>query len=221
MILYQHAVEQDGDIRRSLQRSIAVESRRCPHDVVGLPLAGLAIRIGQRDGLLVDAAGLAVHVGLVVVGIENLQLISVVARSGGGEEHAAIPARLTVAGDVRRNFPLEVKLVVLEGPLGFDVSGTLLLVDGQYAVGDGPFGGRLVAVRDPLVEVLAVKKHNRVGRRRRVVRARRDNLGHGLPHFCIFRSPGRFLLSRGLRLRGHLRDQGNGRDREDRGGEDS
>ena len=72
--------------------------------------------------LLVDAAGLAVDVGLVVVRIENLQLVAGVAGPGGGQEHAAVAARLAGAGDVLGNLPLDVQLVVLEAPLRLDVA---------------------------------------------------------------------------------------------------
>ena len=97
--------------------------------------------------LLVDAARLAVHVGLVVVRIEDLQLVAGVAGSGRGEEHAAVAARLAGAGDVRRNPPLEVQLVVREAALRLDVAGRL--VDGQDAVGDRPLGRRLVLASTP------------------------------------------------------------------------
>ena len=102
-----------------------VEGWRGPDDVVGLPFAGFAGGIGERDALLVDAAGLAVDVGLVVVGVEDLQFVAGVAGAGGGEEDAAVAAGLIGAGDVLGDSPLDVELVVLEGALGFDVAGRL------------------------------------------------------------------------------------------------
>ena len=57
--------------------------------------------------LLVDAAGLAVYVGFVVVVVEDLQLVSVVAGPSRGEKNAAVAASLTTAGDVLGNFPLD------------------------------------------------------------------------------------------------------------------
>src|SRR6185312_12111745 len=101
VILHQHAIEEDRNIRWCFQRAVAVECGGHPGHVVGLPFARFAIRVRQRNGLLVDTAGLAVDVGLVVVRIENLQLIAVVAGSSGGEKHAAVAARLAASGDVR------------------------------------------------------------------------------------------------------------------------
>src|SRR5689334_813781 len=76
VILDQHSIQQHGDISGTLQRSVGVESGSGPYDIVGLPIAGLAHRVGQRNGLLVNTAGHAVDIGLVVVGVENLQLVS-------------------------------------------------------------------------------------------------------------------------------------------------
>src|SRR6185312_16626386 len=118
-----------------------------------------AIRVRQRNGLLVYTAGLAVDVGLVVVRIENLQLIPVVAGSSGGEKHATVAARLTASGDVRGDFPFNVKLVVFKAFLGFDVSS--VLVHGHDAVVDFPFSRRLVLYRYPLIQILAIEQDDR------------------------------------------------------------
>src|ERR1700733_4088418 len=75
VILYQHTVEEDRDIGRSLQRAVCVKSWSGPYYVVGLPLSGLPVRVRQGNALLVDTAGLTVHIRFVIVGIENLQLI--------------------------------------------------------------------------------------------------------------------------------------------------
>ena len=45
---------------------------------------GLAHRVCQRNALLVNAAGHAVDVGLVVVGVEHLELVSGITRAGRG-----------------------------------------------------------------------------------------------------------------------------------------
>ena len=45
VILHQHAIEEDSDIRWSYQRAIGIEDRSSPYYVVGLPFSGLAIRI--------------------------------------------------------------------------------------------------------------------------------------------------------------------------------
>jgi hypothetical protein len=115
-----------------------------------------------------------------------LQLIAVVARTGGSQEHTAISARLTGAGNVCRDFPLDVKLIVLEVLLGFDVS--RLLVHREDAVRDGPFSRRLVVLGgDPLIEVLAVEQDDRVRRRRAAFVAGRHFRRNGLPDFGVFR----------------------------------
>ena len=80
VILHQDAVKQDCDVCGSFQRAVCVECWRSPHHIVALPLTGLSTRVHQRNTLLVDAAGLPVDVSLVVIRIEDLQLISGIAR---------------------------------------------------------------------------------------------------------------------------------------------
>src|SRR6478735_6043288 len=98
-VLHQYAVVEGGDPGRRLDRTVGVEGRRRPDHVVHLPFAWLAAGVDERDALLVNARRLAVDVGLVLVRVEDLQLVSAVARRGGGEEHAAVAARLAGAGD--------------------------------------------------------------------------------------------------------------------------
>ena len=78
MVLDNNPVEKDRDIGRRFERAVGVECRRGPGNIVGLPFSGFPIRVRERNALFVDAAGLAVYIGLVVVVIEDLQLISVV-----------------------------------------------------------------------------------------------------------------------------------------------
>ena len=156
-----------------------------PCDVVGLPFAGLAVGVGERDGLLVKTAGLAIDVGFVVVVIEHLQFVAGVAGAGGGEKDSAVAAELAGAGYVLGNFPFDVKLVVLESALSLDVAGGL--VDGEDAVGDGPVGGSgAILGGDPFVEILAVEEDDCVGGRGAAGCAGRDDLGLGLPDFGVF-----------------------------------
>jgi hypothetical protein len=144
VILHQHPVEEDRRISRSLHRTIIVERWGGPHHVVSLPISGLATRVHQRNALLVDTPSLAVDVRFVVVRIENLQLVAGIAGAGGGEKDAAIAARLTAAGDILRDLPLDVELIVPKAPLGFDIADTWRFAHSQYTVGDDPFGGRPV-----------------------------------------------------------------------------
>jgi hypothetical protein len=185
VVLHQHSVKEDGDIRRGFERSIGVEGGRGPDDVVGLPFAGLAVRIDQRRALFVDAAGLAVDIGFVVVGVEDLQLVSGVAGAGGGEKDAAVAARLAAAGDVLRDSPFDVELVIAEGVFGFDISGGL--ADGKDAVGDGPFGGGVILSGNPLVKIFAVEEDECVGGSRGVGGTGRDDGGDRLPDFRVLR----------------------------------
>ena len=136
VVLHEDAVKKDRDVYRCFERAVAVESWRSPHYVVALPLTGLSNRIHQRNALLVDAASLTVNVSLVVIRIENLQLISGVARAGGGQKYSAIAACLTAATDVLRN-PFEVELIVLERSPGLNVPRSL--IHGHHAIGDDPF----------------------------------------------------------------------------------
>ena len=53
-----------------------IEARPVPDDVVRLPLAWLAVDVDQRRDFLVDRAALAVRIGGVVIGIEDLDIRS-------------------------------------------------------------------------------------------------------------------------------------------------
>src|SRR5438270_11997859 len=112
MILHQHSIEKYGHVGGRFQGAVGVEGGSRPGDVVGLPFSGLAVWIGERDGLLVDAGGLAVDVGLIVVAVEDLQFVAGVPGAGGGEKDSAVAAELAGAGDGLGNFPFDVKLVV-------------------------------------------------------------------------------------------------------------
>src|SRR5689334_4620326 len=105
VILHQHTVEEHSRIRRRLHRPVIIKYWSSPHDIIGLPLSRLATGIHQRSRLLVNACGHPIHVSLILVGIQDLQLISGVARPGGGEEQSAVSPRLTAARHVLRNLP--------------------------------------------------------------------------------------------------------------------
>src|SRR5207237_4847793 len=132
----EHIVVEDGDSCLRLHTAVVVEGGGGPEDVVGLPFAGFAAGVDQWRRLFVDAGGLAVDVGGVVVGVHDLEFVAGVAGAGGGEEDAGVAARLGFAGDVFGNLVFEVELVVAKAFFGFDVAG--LFVDGQDAVVDAP-----------------------------------------------------------------------------------
>src|SRR5580692_3466771 len=195
MILDQDAVEEDRYVGGRFQGTVWVEGGGGPEDVVGLPFAGLARGVGQGDGLLVDAAGHAVDVGGVLVGVEDLEFVAGVFGAGGGEEESAVATELAGAGDVGGDSPFEVELIVLEGAAGFDVAG--VFVHRQDAVGDDPLGGGVVLGGDPFVEVFAVEEDYRVGGWGGGGGAWGHDCGDGLADFGVFgfrrRSGGRFV----------------------------
>ena len=88
VILHQYSIEERRDISRRLDGTVGIERGSGPHHVVGLPLSGLAIGIGQRRTLLVNARGLPIHVSLVVVRVEDLHLIAGITRPRWTQETA-------------------------------------------------------------------------------------------------------------------------------------
>jgi hypothetical protein len=83
---------------------------------VGLPLAGGAAGVDEGDVLLVDSAALAVGVGFVLVGVENLELVAAV------DVDAAVAAVLAFAGGDGLH-ELDVDLGGAEGFLRDDIAG--------------------------------------------------------------------------------------------------
>src|SRR5476649_129729 len=114
MVLHEHTVHKYRRICRRLQRSVRIKYRRHPDDVIALPLARLSNRVDKRNSLLINASCLAVDIGLVVVGIENLQLVSGVAATGRRQKDAAIAARLIGPGDTLGDPPFNVELEIVE-----------------------------------------------------------------------------------------------------------
>src|SRR6185503_14606349 len=82
VILDQHAVQQDRCVGWSLHGTIVVKRGRCPDHVVGLPLSRLTARVCEWNRLLVNAADHPVHIGRVVVAVEDLQFVAIVSRAG-------------------------------------------------------------------------------------------------------------------------------------------
>ena len=136
MILHQHAVEEDGHKCRRFQRAIIVEEWSGPDHIVTLPLTRLAHRIRQRNALLVNTSRHTIHVCRIVVRVEHLQFVTGVARARGREKNSAVAARLARSGDVFGDSPLDVKLIILESPLGLNISRRF--IHGHNSVGDDP-----------------------------------------------------------------------------------
>lgn len=210
VVLNQHSVKQYGGIGWRFHRSIFIERGSSPHDVVALPLAGFAGGVSEWDCLLVQAAGHSVDIGLVVVGIEDLQFVASIAGAGGGEEDSAVAAGLAGTGDIGGNLPLYVELVVLEAAFGLDVA--LCLADSEYIAGDDPFGRRLVLVGNPFVFILAIEEDDSVRGGRGETGGCGNYFGSWIPDFGVFRLGGR---------RGGLSKSGGGYSEQGRGGEES
>jgi len=66
MVLYQDAVEQNGQVSRFDDFPVSTEFRRVVDNVIGLPLSWFAARIDDRWGLFVDSAALPVKVGFIL-----------------------------------------------------------------------------------------------------------------------------------------------------------
>src|SRR5581483_6855961 len=110
----------------------------------------------QWDRLLVKAARHAIYVGLIVVGIKDLQFVSGIAGTCGRQEQAAVASRLTGSSNVLRDLPLHMKLVIMECALGFNVAGTF--GHGHHAISNGPLGWLgAVLRRNPFVKILPVE----------------------------------------------------------------
>src|SRR5512143_4173518 len=88
--------------------ALLVKLRGLEYDFVALPFARFPRRIHQRSVLFVYGPGLAMEVGLIIVGIQHLHFISL------HQEHAAVAALLTFAFDYRRCGPFDVQLAVAE-----------------------------------------------------------------------------------------------------------
>src|ERR1044072_6960400 len=108
IVLDQHAVEQHRHPRRTLERAVGFEMRAVEDDVVGLPLARPARWIYERRILTVHGAGLTVGIGVVLIGIEDLQLVN------PHQEDAPGPPLLPAPADDGGSGPLERELHVAE-----------------------------------------------------------------------------------------------------------
>jgi hypothetical protein len=75
VVLYQDAVVQRSDRGFFLDLAVVAEDRGVVNDVVSLPFAGFAACVDQRRILFINRAGLAVEIGLVVLGIEHLNFV--------------------------------------------------------------------------------------------------------------------------------------------------
>src|SRR6267143_1339032 len=105
-------------------------------DVVRLPLAWRPRGIDERGILAVDRACLAVGIGVVLIGIEHLELVY------PHQEDAAVAALLPFALHGGRRGPLDVQLHVAEAAGRDEHAGAGLYLD--VAIPHGPFRGAAV-----------------------------------------------------------------------------
>ena len=162
------AVEEEGDVGGA-DDFAAVEAGRLVDDVVDIPLAGLADGVDERGPLAIDRAGLAIGVGGLVEGIEDLDFVA------AGDVDAAIAAVLAGAGDVGGFGPLEVDLAIAERLAGEEVaragSDFEIAVEDLPAGGDGSASHQAAAVLAPLRKVFAIEEDDGVGGRSAAGRA--------------------------------------------------
>ncbi|MFM1942765.1 MAG: hypothetical protein RI897_1747 [Verrucomicrobiota bacterium] len=122
-------------------------------DIVGLPLAGFTAGVYERGLVAVEGAGLAVVVGGILVGIEDLDFVAAL------EVDSAVTAALTFALDLFGGGPFHVELAVAELLFSDEAAGA---IDGHGAVFEFP-GGLAALFVGPLVEVGAVEEDDGIG----------------------------------------------------------
>ena len=174
VILHQHAVVKCRHARGTCQPAIGGETRRDEHDVVGLPFTRRPAGIHQRRLLLVDGRRLAVHVGLVVPGIEDLQFVE------AHEIDPAVTPALAGSHDLRGCAEFQVELDVTECDLRALVAGLGIGDDDHRSVLDFP-AGFTGPHRFPGVEILAVEEYDGIGRH--ASGGCGDHCRHGRPLF--------------------------------------
>ena len=147
-----YAVEDHRDVSLG-NEFVAIKARGDVDDVVGVPFTGFVDGVHHGRILTIDSAGETVGVGLVVVGIQNLDFIAVAA-----QKDTAVAAALVVTFYLGGSGPFHMQLAVAKAVFGADIAGTGNAFHGT--VFDDPLG--LFAVHgDPLIQIGAVKENDR------------------------------------------------------------
>ena len=107
VVLQYDAILDNRNTRRNTISTVFLEDRSGIDNIVNIPFTRLAHGICQRRRLFVDASGLSVHVGFVVIAIQNLDFIHVL------QEDAAVAASLACAGDVFRYATIDMQLEII------------------------------------------------------------------------------------------------------------
>lgn len=154
-VVHHRPVVYDGEVTFFGKFTGIVPAGGFEYDVVGLPFAGWFGSIYSGRELAVNGAGLAVRIGFVVVGIEDLHFVA------AKDVYAVIAAALAFAFNFGWSGELEVQLEITVFILGADNAGFcgfhVVLFDLPFhfaAISSHPFG-----------KVFAVKKDNGVRRR--------------------------------------------------------
>ena len=106
--------------------------------------------------MTIEGAGLAVGIGLVLVGIEHLDFVAAL------QVNTAVAATLAIAFDLGRRGPLDVELDVTKLFPGADAAGG---VDFHRAVLEDPFRFFSSLGALPFGKVLSIEENDAIGRR--------------------------------------------------------
>lgn len=178
VILGEHAIPEDGEIG-GCQQFFFVEFGCDEHDVVDLPLAGLACDVDEGGSLAVDGGGLSVGLVDVVVGLGDLQFIF------AEEEDPAVSPPEAILGVAHGGrCPLDMELATAELLFGLDFT---CLEDVDTAVFES--SGDIPLLAFPLREVLAVEEDDCIGRGLAALCARLDD--GRVRSVAVMNAPGR------------------------------
>ena len=111
----QNAVVQHGDERWAFEFAV-FEPGCLPDHVIGLPFTGLPRSIHHWRRLFIDGATLAIEIGFILIGIKNLDFISI------HQEYTAIATTLAAPLNFLGGGKLNMQLAIAE--FGFTFRGT-------------------------------------------------------------------------------------------------
>ena len=134
-VIFDNAVVNDGNPCLFIDGTVGLESRRCPDDIVAMPVARFLYGIHQRDMLLINTGRLPVHIGFIVKHIEHLNFIQAL------HKDTTVAPTLAFTFDDQRAAPFDVELVAFEMLARFNIALTGLDCHGTLFYGPS---GRLV-----------------------------------------------------------------------------
>ena len=116
VILHEYAIVNDREVRRRHHLAILTHARCAEENVIALPLTRFAARVHKRNVLFVNACRLSIRVSPVVVRVQDLNLVVSL------KKYSAVASLLSVAFDLCRSPPLDVKLTIAESALRLDIA---------------------------------------------------------------------------------------------------